>query len=188
MRTAALRSHSSRCAVAVVADLGALSAMTKSLVFVFLVLLVTACSKPSTPTGLATWDEIRSRAEAFVFRGDSDAIRRHTDFAGVPPDAAQKLKTMLDEWHGVSSNLTHTGTQVMSFPEYEALRRDDKKELPEDMRNALLSAVHWNVKPEKVIVFTFASKDPKDTTTRVRWSAGTYQTNGLWFFAAGYTQ
>jgi hypothetical protein len=176
-----------RRSVAAFAETGSLGAMTKSLVFVFLLLWVTACSKSSTPTGIATWDEIRSLAEAFVFRGDSDAICRHTDFASVPPDAVQKLKTMLDDWNGVPSNLTHTGTQVMSFPEYEALRRDDKKELPEDMRNAF-SALHWNVKPEKVIVFTFASKDPKDTATRVRWSAGTYQTNGLWFFAAGYTQ
>lgn len=169
------------------AELGALGAIARSLVFVFLLLLVTACSKSSTPTGVATWDEIRSLAEAFVFRGDSDAIRRHTDFASVPPDVVERLKTMLDDWNGVPSNLTHTGTQVMSLPEYEALQRDAKKELPEDVRNAF-SALRWNVKPEKVIVFTFASKDPKDTTTRVRWSAGTYQTNGLWFFAASYTQ
>jgi hypothetical protein len=162
--------------------------MTKSLVFLFLLLLMSACSKSTTPTGVATWDEIHSLADAFVLRGDSEAIRKHTDFASVPPDAAQKLKTMLDDWHGVPSNLKHTGTQVMTLPEYEALQRDDKKELPGDMRKALLSAIRWNVKPEKVIVFTFASKDPKDTTTRVRWSAGAYQTNGLWLFAASYTQ
>jgi hypothetical protein len=78
--------------------------MIRSLVFVFLLLLVTACSKSSTPTGIATWDEIRSLAEAFVLRGDSDAIRRHTDFSNIPSDAAQKLKTFFDDWHGVSSS------------------------------------------------------------------------------------
>lgn len=76
----------------------------------FLLLLVSACSKPATATGVATWNEVRSLADAFVLRGDSEAIRRHTDFSSVPPDAAKKLKAMLDDWHGVSSNLTHRGT------------------------------------------------------------------------------
>jgi hypothetical protein len=163
-------------------------AMSKSLVFPFVLLLVSACSKSSTPTGVATWDEVRSLADAFALRGDSEAIRKHTDFASVPADAAQKLKTTLDDWHGVPSDLTPTGTKVLTFAEYEVLQREDKKELPDDMRKALLSATRWNVKPEKVIVFTFASKDTKETTTTVRWSAGAYQTNGLWFFAASYTQ
>jgi hypothetical protein len=163
--------------------------MPKSLVLILLLALVGACSKSSpAPKGIAQFDEVRSLAESFVLRGDSDAIRTHTDFAGVPPDAVQKVRAMLDDWHGIPSNLKHTETQVMTFTEYEALQREDKKDLPEDMRNALLSAVQWNVKPEKMIVFTFASKDPKDTSTRVRWSAGAYQTNGLWFFAASYNQ
>lgn len=163
--------------------------MMKIFASFFLVVLVGACSmSPHVPTGVATWDEAASLAEAFVLHGDSGAIRNHTDFAGVPPEAVQKLETVLDDWHGVSSDLKHTSTQVMTFTEYEALQRDDKKDLPEDMRNALLSGIRWNVKPEKVIVFTFASRDPTDTTTRVRWSAGAYHTNGLWYFAASYTE
>ena len=95
---------------------------------------------------------------------------------------------MLEAWHGVPRNLKHTETKVMSFSEYEVLQREDKKDLPEDMRSALLSPIRWNVKPEKVIVFTFGSADPKDATTTVRWSAGAYQTNGIWLFAASYMQ
>ncbi len=163
--------------------------MPKSLALILLLALIGGCSRsPPTPKGLAQFDEVRTVAETFVLGGDSDAIRKHTDFAGVPPDALQKVKATLDDWHGVPSTLRLADTKVMTFPEYEALRQEDKKDLPEDMRSALLSAIHWNVKPEKMIVFTFASKDSKDTTTRVRWSAGAYQTNGLWFFAASYTQ
>ena len=162
--------------------------MPKSLALILLALMG-ACSRSSpTPKGVAQFDEVRSLAEAFVLRGDSDAIRKHTDFAGVPPDALQKVRAALDDWHGVPSALKLTDTKVMTFPEYEALQQEDKKDLPEDMRSALLSAIRWNVRPEKMIVFTFASNDPKDTTTRVRWSAGSYRTNGLWFFAASYTR
>jgi hypothetical protein len=162
--------------------------MRKSIGLILLLAWISACSKSSPPKGIAQFDEVRSLAESFVLRGDSDAIRKHTDFAGVPPDTAQQVRAMLGDWHGMPSNLKHTETQVMTFSEYEALQREDKKDLPEDMRNALLSAVRWNVKPEKMIVFTFASTDPKDTSTRVRWSAGAYQTNGLWFFAASYNK
>jgi hypothetical protein len=112
----------------------------------------------------------------------------HADVAGVPREAAQKFKSMFADWRGIPGNLKHTETRVLTFPEYEALQREDKKDLPEDMRSAVLSSVRWNVKPDKVIVFTFASKDPNDRTTRVRWSAGAYQTNGLWFFAVSYSQ
>ncbi len=163
--------------------------MPKSLALILLVALIGACSKSSpTPKGIAQFDEVRSLAEAFVLRGHSDAIRKHTDFTGVPPDAVEKIKTAWDDWHGIPSTLRLTDTKVMTFPEYEVLQQEDKKDLPEDMRRALISAIRWTVKPEKMVVFTFASKDPKDTTTRVRWSAGAYQTNGLWFFAASYTQ
>jgi hypothetical protein len=162
--------------------------MPKTIFLIFLLALTGACSKsPPAAVGIAQFDEVRSLAESFVLRGDADPMRKHIDFAGVPPDAARKVRTMLDDWHGIPGNLKHTETQVMTFTEYEALQRQDKKDLPEDMRTALLSAVRWNVRPEKMVVFTFSSKDPKDTNTRVRWSAGAYQTNGLWFFAASYT-
>lgn len=163
--------------------------MSKPTVLILLLALIGACSKsPPPPKGIAQFDEVLSLAESFVLRGDADAIRKHTDFAGVPPDAAQKVRAMLDDWSGIPGNLKRTETQVMTFAEYEIMRREDKKDLPEDMRTALLSSVRWNVQPEKMIVFTFASKDPNDTSTRVRWSAGAYQTNGLWFFAASYNQ
>jgi hypothetical protein len=163
--------------------------MPKCVVLALLLVLMGACSKsPPTPNAVAQFDEVRSLAESFVLRGDSDAIREHTDFAGVPPEAAQKVRAILDDWHGVPSTLKLRETKVMTFLEYEALQQEDEKDLPEDMRGALVSAIRWNVKPEKMIVFTFASKDPKDTSTRVRWCAGAYQTNGLWFFAASYNK
>ena len=163
--------------------------MLKSLVLILFLGLIGGCSKSSeTPKGLSQFDEVPSLAEAFVLRGDTDAIRKHTDFTGVPADALQQVNAMLKDWHGVPSSLKLTETKVMTFTEYETLQHEDKKDLPEDMRSALLSAIRWNVKPEKVIVFTFGSKDPNDTKTRVRWSAGAYKTNGLWFFAASYTQ
>jgi len=120
-------------------------------------------------------------------RGKADAVRAHCDVSGVPPEVLQKLTLVLEGWHGVSGDLRHIGTRVMTFTDYEALRRDDQKDLPEDMRN-LPSRIKWNVRPEKVIVFTFASNDPKDTATKVRWSAGAYRTNGLWFFAVSYSK
>jgi hypothetical protein len=163
--------------------------VVKTIASLFLVVLLGSCSRsPQAPVGVATWDEVKTLAEAFVLHGDSGAVRNHTDLTDVPRQSMQKFNSMLDDWHGVSSQLKHTGTQVMTFSQYEALQRDDKKDLPEDMRNALRSAMKWNVKPEKVIVFTFTSKDPQDLTTKVRWSAGAYRTNGLWFFAASYTE
>lgn len=163
--------------------------MQKPFVLILPLGLIGGCTKSSpTPNGLPQFDQIRSLAEAFVLRGDTDAIRKHTDFAGVPPDALQQVNAMFDDWHGVPSSLKLANTKVMTFAEYETLQQEDKKDLPEDMRIALLSSLRWNVKPEKVIMFTFGSTDPNDTTTRVRWSAGSYQTNGLWFFAASYAK
>lgn len=163
--------------------------MLKSFVLVLLLGFIGGCSKSSpTPKGLSQFEEVRSLAEAFVLRGDTDAIRKHTDFASVPPHALQQVSAILKDWHGVPSSLKLTDTKVMTFTEYENLQQEDRKDLPEYMRSAFLSAFRWNVKPDKVIVFTFGSKDPNDTKTRVRCSAGAYQTNGLWFFAASYKQ
>lgn len=163
--------------------------MSKSIVVLLLLALIGACSKSSpAPKGIARFEEVRSLAESFVFHGDSEAIREHTDFGGLTPDEARKVRAMLDDWHGIPGHLKHIETQVMTFNEYEALRREDKKDLSEDMRTALLSSVRWNVRPEKVVVFTFASKDPKDAGTKVRWAAGAYQNNGLWIFAASFNQ
>jgi hypothetical protein len=151
--------------------------------------LLGGCSRqPHTPTGVATWAEINTLAEAFVLRGKSDGFRQHCNTAAVPAIALQKATLALTEWKGVPENLKHVNTQVLSLVEYEALQRDDKKDLPTEMRDELLSKIKWNVNPEKIIVFTFANKDPTDTTTQVRWSAGAYRTNGLWFFATSYSQ
>ena len=163
--------------------------MRKIIAFLFLLGLMAACRKAPPPSsGMASWDEVRALADAFVLRGKSDAVLAHSHWAGVPPKVAENLRTALRDWDGVSDDLRHTDTQVMTFAEYEALQREDKKDLPEDMRNALLAGIKWNVKPEKVIVFTFRSKDLSDTNTIFRWSAGVIQTNGLWFFAASYTE
>src|SRR5215475_4980137 len=97
--------------------------MPKSIVLILLLALMGACSKSSpAPKGIAQFDEVRSLAESFVLHGDSAAIRKHTDFAGMPPDAAQKVRATLDDWHGIPGNLAHTETQVMTFTEYEALQ------------------------------------------------------------------
>ncbi|WP_038164281.1 hypothetical protein [Verrucomicrobium sp. BvORR106] len=161
--------------------------MPKYFALILLLALMGACSKPTPgPEGIAQLDEVQSLAERFVLHGESGAILAHLNLDGVPPDAAQKARITFEKWRGVPDHLKHTGTQVLSFTEYEAQRREDKKDLSEEMRNALLSGIRWNVTPEKLIVFTFGSKDPKDTTTIVRWSAGAYQSNGLWYFAASY--
>ena len=75
----------------------------------------------------------------------------------------------------------------MTFAEFQTFRRDEKKELPEDMRKAVLSSIEWNVKPEKVIVFTFDSKDPQEKA-KVEYSVGAYRTNGLSRFATSYSK
>lgn len=138
--------------------------------------------------GLAQFDEVRSVAEAFVLRADTVTYRKHTDFTGVPADTLQHINATLDNWHGVPGTLKLTDTKVMTSTEYETFEQEDNKDIPEDMRSAVLSAIRWNIKPDKVIVFTFRSKDPNDTNTIARWSAGAYQTNGLWYFSAGYKQ
>jgi len=138
--------------------------------------------------GLAQFDEVRSVAEAFVLRADTITYRKHTDFTGVPADTLQQINATLDNWHGVPSTLKLTETKVMTSTEYETFEQENNKDIPEDMRSAVLSAIRWNIKPDKVIVFTFRSKDPNDTNTIAHWSAGAYQTNGLWYFAAGYKQ
>ena len=151
----------------------------------FMLALTGGCSKSSpSPTGIATWDEARSLAEAFALRGDARAVRDHLNLSGVPPEQLELLKTVIDHPPAIPANLKHAGTQVMTFPECEAQEREDDKNLPEDMRNALHSAIQWNVTPEKMIVFTFTNAF--DATAKVRRSVGAYQTNGLWFFAASY--
>ena len=146
-----------------------------------------ACSRPAhAPSGLATWDDVRASAEAFVLRGDS-GLMDHTDTSGIPADKVQQVRSVLADWHGLPRTLTCTSTQEMTFDEFEAFRRDEKKELPEEMRNALLSSTTWNVKPEKMIVFKFNSKDPREKMT-VTYTAGAYRTNNSWWFAANYSK
>jgi hypothetical protein len=160
----------------------------KLIVGFFPIVLIGGCSKLThVPSGLATWEDVHASAEAFVLRGNSDAILDHTDTSGVPTEKVQQIKLVLADWHGPPGTLTCTSTQVMTFAEYQVLQRDEKKELPEDMRNAVLSSIEWNVKPEKVIVFKFDSKDPSEKAS-VTYSAGAYRTNDLWWFATSYSK
>lgn len=161
--------------------------MKRLLAYILLAILVSACAKSSHPiTGIAKWDDVQSNAEAFVLRGDMAALLDHCDSSGVPPDKLSQVMLSLKGWQAASSNLMLTNTRVVTFDQYEALQQDSRTNLPPHMRDALSSSVQWNVRPEKMILFTFV--DPKDTTTKVIWSAGAYQTNGLWYFATAYNK
>jgi len=161
--------------------------MMKALVPVLmLAALVGACDKsPERPTGIATWAEAKELAEAFVLRGDVAAVRAHSNFSGVPSEALRQVTTMLDGWSGVSEDLRHVETQVMTFPEYEAFRQESRNDLPDFIRH-VPSRVKWNVKPDKVIVFTFSGKGSRDSASVVSYSAGAYERNGLWYFATSF--
>jgi hypothetical protein len=74
----------------------------------------------------------------------------------------------------------------MTFLAYEAFEEEQRKDLPEFIRN-VPSRIKWNLKPDKVIVFSFVSQDPKDTSTMARYSVGAYQANGFWYFATSYS-
>ena len=163
--------------------------MMKLFRFVVLLFVVTACSKLNPhPKGIATWDEVRSLADAFVLNGDTNNIFNHTDLTGVPLPKAQKIKSILGNWHGIPSNFKLMDTKVVTFNEFETLQREYYKDLPEDMRNALLSGIRWNIKPEKIIVFSFVGSEPNSTNASNQFSVGAYQTNGLWYFSASYNE
>lgn len=71
----------------------------------------------------------------------------------------------------------------MTPAEFETLKEREHKALFGDRPHSL-PPPKWNTEPEKLIVFTFASKDPTDKTTQVRWYAGAFQRDGLWYFAS----
>lgn len=159
----------------------------RPLACILLAVLLGACTKSPQPiSGIAKWDDVQSNAEAFVLHGNMAALLSHCDSSGVPSDKLSQVMLALKGWHAASSNLMFTNTQVVTFDQYEALQQDLHTNLPQHMRDVVSSSVQWNVRPEKMILFTFV--DPKDTTTKVIWSAGAYQTNGLWYFATAYTK
>jgi hypothetical protein len=151
----------------------------------FLAALVGGCSKtPQSPTGMANWDEVRANAEAFILHGNAKAMLAHCNTSGVPSDKLEALNEFLQEWHGTPDDLTLTNVAVMTVEQLAALRVEEHKDLPENVRNNF-TGPQWNIKPEKLIVFSFASKDPKQKLT-IRQTVGAFQTNGLWYFATAY--
>ena len=73
----------------------------------------------------------------------------------------------------------------MTLEELEALTKEEKKNMPEWMRNRP-SSLRWNIRPERLIVYNFGSKDPANNL-KVRMSVGAFQKDEKWFFAAAYT-
>jgi hypothetical protein len=156
--------------------------------FILLFGLIGCSKSPPHSSGVATWDEVRALADAFVMKGNSEAVFSHTEWARVPPKTAEDLRAALHDWPGVSRDLQHTGTKIMTFVEYEMAQREREDDFTKKMREAFSSSNKWNVKPEKIIEYTYVSKDPSKPNGVVRWDVGVFQTNGLWFFAVGYIE
>ena len=161
--------------------------MTRFIIAILLLALGASCSRPSeSPTGVATWDEANSLAEAFVFHGDSGAYLSHSDFTGVPPKTVQNLKATLNGWHGVPTNLTFAEKRVMNFTEFEAYQLKTSDYIPPRIRKEVLAAYKWNVTPDKVIVFAFTNR--ADSTAKFELDSGVFETKGLWYFAVNYSK
>jgi hypothetical protein len=136
---------------------------------------------------MATWEEVQSQSEAFILHGKADAVRAHCNLSGLSPQTFQAMTEFFNDWHGPPEKDKYVKTEVMTLPEYEASSHEFFKNFPADMRDAL-TRTKWNVKPEKVIVYTFASTDPENKDARFTLATGAFRTNGLWYFAAGYME
>jgi hypothetical protein len=143
---------------------------------------LTSCGRvASPPSGIKEWAEVQSAAEAFFLRGDIAALSSHMDFSGVPAKDMSRAKEVLEGWKGASPGLRHLTTEVMTPQEFEA--REEKEWLARSGgRPSTLPPTRWYIQPEKLIVFTFVSKDPADKTTEIRWFAGVFRKDGLWYF------
>lgn len=161
--------------------------MIKFFPFVSLLIFVSACSKPTPPPkGFATWDEVRSAADAFVLQGKTNEMFIHVNFDGVPPSEMQNIKSILGNWQGIPKGFKLSDIKVVDFNEYKTFEREFFTNLPDSMRDSLLSAVRWNIQPEKIIIYNFAGASPTTTNASNQFSAGAYQTNGLWYFSTSY--
>lgn len=166
-----------------------LAASAGVMAILFAIAFLNGCSKPPRASnGFPDWNDAQASAEAFVLHGDGNAILDHANMNGVPSAKVKQIKSVLADWRGVSDlSMTCSSTQVMTFTEFRTLEQNEKKDLPEDMQNALLSGIQWNVEPEKMIVFTFVSKYPHDKAN-AKYSVGAYRTNNLWWFATSYSK
>lgn len=122
-----------------------------------------------------------SAAEASVLKGDSESMRSHMDFSGIPPNDLARVSEIIAGWKGVSPELRHVSTEVVTPAEFTA--REEKDFMERAGRASTLPPTKWNIQPEKLIVFTFVSKDPGDKVTNIHWFAGVFRKNGLWYFS-----
>lgn len=152
----------------------------------FFVALAAGCGgRKDIPTGLRQWDEAVAVASAAILHGDKEAFLSHIDKSGLPAEYAERFDEVVGTLK-IAPNLRHLSTTVMTPSELEALNKEEDKDLPEVFRRNPLPPLRWNIQPERLIVFTFVSKDPNDKTTKVRWFAGAFQREQQWYFACCY--
>ena len=163
-----------------------LGAMLKFIIILGLLLaFVLGCSRSPPAQGVATWNEIAAIADNWMLKNNAREGLIHTDLSGMPTDKARMVRVMVETWKGVSPEMNHVATEVMTLAEYEFREKEAEKKKPEFFRRNPFPATKWSVRPDKVIVYKF-HRGPEKEARDVEFVVGAFQRDGQWFLSACY--
>lgn len=146
---------------------------------------VSCDDKRQAPVGVESLEELVTIAENVHSTGDHNVFLKHTDLSGIPNKKKEGIIETLRQGGGLSKNLTNDSVSVIEPSELNS-HRQRPEWMDDEMRAAFDSAMIWNIKPDKIILFKNSSKSEAGTYSTY-WF-GAFQRNELWYFAAQYNK
>lgn len=151
---------------------------------IILLLLVTACSgQKHNPIGLESFNALIEVAKKVHTSGDQNLLFTHSDFSEVPKKKIEEIKKTLGSWNGMHPNMRLKSIEVIDPDRYDPYAFMPK-DWDDDFKKMFKPAI-WNIKPEKLIMFTEEPKDP-EKGMKIRWIFGAFKKNNLWYFSTQY--
>ena len=154
--------------------------MTRLVLSCFVLLAVSACTHGDRPPrGMHSIEEARRAADLFFIEGSPRLFLQSIDESGASDHQREAfLKFAKSGWPNAKLRQHHKWTRLVSPAELIEIKNEARKEWSEELKTAADKA-HWNVTPEKFIVYYFESD-----SSHAYWTLGLYRREGLWFFAA----
>jgi hypothetical protein len=152
-------------------------------------LIISGCGKREhrAPVGIKSFDEIFEISKMVFKNADSDLLLEHVDLSGMPTKTEPIVHRFLKNWIKDDKRWKLKVIEVLSFEDYDP-NADIPEQWTEDLRKRFYQDKNklWNIPPSKIIIFREELKVQKtdiDREASRSLTFGTFQRNGLWYFA-----